>query len=410
MTFRQTLENSLINLFIKSSQVFDDSDNESNNSDSEEELFNAEDDEMILLGLCTLLDSRYLKSRFQNNVAKSQEWWHLIVPKYDDIRFKKIMRMDSQSFQNLITNIEIHSIFQSTGNKQQAPVELQLAIFLRRVGSKDEIFSICSRYGISEGTVYLYCKRVMLAILSLKSSLVIWPTGQTRKMVHSGFKDIGGFSNVIGAIDGTHIILGIAPLKQPEIYWNRKKKYSIQCQGIVDYRGIFIDYEIGWPGSVHDAKVYRNSFFYQNVSTLIKGWDYLLGDSAYPLSNFLIKPFTNTQNNLQTQFNITLSLHRIVVENAFGRLKNRFGCLKELNVRKISTAVCLTECCIILHNFLETNNDNWEIDDDDSDDNNSNNSDDSDYDDDNYVDNLNENSLKRAGKIKRDQIINQLFI
>jgi len=73
MTCRQTIENSLINLFIKSNQVFDDSDNESNNSDSEEELFNAEDDEMILLGLCTLLDSRYLESRFQSNVAKSQE-------------------------------------------------------------------------------------------------------------------------------------------------------------------------------------------------------------------------------------------------------------------------------------------------------------------------------------------------
>ncbi|CAI2171053.1 3234_t:CDS:2 [Funneliformis geosporum] len=204
------------------------SDNESNNSDSEEELLNAEDDEIILLGLCTLLDSRYLESRFRSDIAKSQEC--------------------------LINNIEIHTVFQSTGNKQQAPVELQLAIFLRRVGSKDDIFSICSRYGISEGTVYLYCKRIMLAILSLKSSLVVWPTGQIRKMVHSGFKDIGGFNNVIGTIDGTHIILGIAPLKQPEIYWNRKKKYSIQCQGIVDYRGIFIDYEIGWPGLVHDAK------------------------------------------------------------------------------------------------------------------------------------------------------------
>jgi hypothetical protein len=408
MTYRQTIENSLISLFIKSSQVFEDSDNESNNSDSEEELLNAEEDEMILFGLCTLLDSRYLESRFQNNIAKSQEWWHSIVPRYDDIRFKKIMRMDSQSFQNLITNIETHAIFQPTGNKPQASVELQLAIFLRRVGSKDEVFSVCSRYGISEGTVYLYCKRVMLAILSLKSSLVIWPTGQTRKMIHSGFKDIGGFNNVIGAIDGTHIILGIAPLKQPEIYWNRKKKYSIQCQGIVDYRGIFIDYEIGWPGSVHDAKVYRNSFFYQNFSTLIKGWDYLLGDSAYPLSNFLIKPFTNTQNNLQIQFNVTHSLHRVVVENAFSRLKNRFCCLKELNVKKISTAVCLTECCIILHNFLEINNDNWEIDEEDSED-----SDDSDDDNDsnnNDEDNLNENSLKRAGEIKRDQIINQLFI
>ena len=138
----------------------------------------------------------------------------------------------------------------------------------------------------------------------------------------------------------------------------------------------------------------------------------LLDSIIYPLSNFLIKPFINTQNNLQIQFNITHSSHRVVVENAFGRLKNRFGCLKELNVRKISTAVCLTECCIILHNFLETNNDNWEIDDDDSDDNdNGNSSDDGDYDnDDNYVNNLNENSLKRAGEMKRDQIINQLFI
>ena len=220
-------------------------------------------------------------------------------------------------------------------------------------------------------------------------------------MVHLGFSKIGGFNNVIGAIDGTHIILENAPLKQSEIYWNRKKKYSIQCQAIVDYCGIFIDYEIGWPGSVHDAKVYRNSFFYQNVSTLIEGWDYLLGDSAYPLSSFLIKPFNNPENNLQTQFNIAHSLHRVVVENTFGRFKNRFSSLKGLNVKKISNAVQLTECCIILYNFLETNNDNWdeldELDDDDDNDN----------DESNDLSNLNENTLKRAGEIKRNQIMNQ---
>ncbi|GET01712.1 putative nuclease HARBI1 [Rhizophagus clarus] len=76
-------------------------------------------------------------------------------------------------------------------------------------------------------------------------------------MVHLGFNNIGEFNNVIGAIDGIHIIiLGTALLKQSEIYWNYKKKYSIQCQGIVDHRGIFTDYEIGWPESVHDTKVY----------------------------------------------------------------------------------------------------------------------------------------------------------
>ena len=90
--------------------------------------------------------------------------------------------------------------------------------------------------------------------------------------------------------------------------------------------------------SDHMIAVYWNSFFYQNVSILINGWDYLLGDSAYPLFNFLIKPFINTQNDLQIQFNIIHSLHRVVVKNAFGRLKNRFGCLKELNVKKILLA------------------------------------------------------------------------
>jgi hypothetical protein len=33
--------------------------------------------------------------------------------------------------------------------------------------------------------------------------------------------------DVIGAIDGNHIVLANAPLKQPETYWNRKKRYSI---------------------------------------------------------------------------------------------------------------------------------------------------------------------------------------
>jgi hypothetical protein len=110
--------------------------------------------------------------------------------------------------------------------------------------------------------------------------------------------------------------------------------------------------------SDYDAKVYQNSYFYQNFNTLIKGWDYLLGDSAYPLSSFLIKLFNNSETDLQTQFNISHSLHCVVVENAFGKLKNKFSCLKGLSVKKISTIVSLTECCIILYNFLESNNDN----------------------------------------------------
>jgi hypothetical protein len=254
--------------------------------------------------------------------------------------------------------------------------------------------------------VYLYCKRVIIAILSLKRILVKWPTGENKQNTLEGFKNIGGMENVIGAIDGSHVVLANAPLKQPETYWNRKKRYSIQLQGIVDYRGIFIDYEIGWPGSVHDAKVYKNSYFYHNVSKIIKGEEYLLGDSAYPISTFLIKPFVNSQIPSQIRFNVIHSLHRVVVENAFGRLKNRFIALKELNTRKVSTAVKFTECAIILHNFLELNNDNIEElyeeeeeEDDDDDDGN----------DSEEEINRNEIVLKREGERKREQLMNQII-
>ncbi|CAG8655001.1 10550_t:CDS:2, partial [Rhizophagus irregularis] len=176
--------------------------------DSSEE----EEDDLVMLGLTSLLGIRYLEQR-SYHVAKSKDWYNYILPKYEDCRFKKIIRMNSINFQKLVSLLITHPIFQN-----------------------NNIFGLCSRFGIAKGTVYLYCKRVMIAIFSLKKTLVKWPTGEAKQNIHEGFKNIGEMEDVIGAIDGSHIVLANAPLKQPETYWNRKKKYSIQLQGIVDYR------------------------------------------------------------------------------------------------------------------------------------------------------------------------------
>ena len=126
------------------------------------------------------------------------------------------------------------------------------------------------------------------------------------------------------------------------------------------------------------------------------------------MSTFLIKPFTNPQISSQIQFNIIHSSYKIVVKNAFSKLKNRFIVLKGLKTRKISFAVRLTKYAIILHNFLKLNNDNLEDlydknDDGNSDDNGDDNGDDdSDSDDNESIINQNEIAIRREGEKKRE--------
>ena len=60
----------------------------------------------------------------------------------------------------------------------------------------------------------------------------------------------------MGAIDGSHVPI-IRPQESASDYYNRKGFYSIIMQGVVDFRGRFMDVYIGWPGKVHDASVLK---------------------------------------------------------------------------------------------------------------------------------------------------------
>ena len=110
---------------------------------------------------------------------------------------------------------------------------------------------------------------------------------------------------MVGPIDGTHI-----PILKPDCrssdYYNRKGYYSILMQAVVDSKGMFVDVNIGWPGKVHNARVLVNSTFYQkpNTGTLLPDWKrtiggvtvplIILGDPAYPLFPWMVKPYPDT--------------------------------------------------------------------------------------------------------------------
>jgi len=178
------------------------------------------------------------------------------------------------------------------------------------------------------------------------------PSGNEKTTVAKEFEKGSLLPGVIGAIDGSFIQIP-APGDDQESYFNRKKYHSIILQGVCGPDMSFLDCNIGWPGSVHDSRVLKNSKIFQRSSTLFNPHFYLIGDAAYPIRSWLMAPFKNTGKltEAQVKFNNTLSKMRVVVEQAFALLKGRFRRLKCLELRdpiKLNQTVFM---CCILHNI-----------------------------------------------------------
>ena len=131
-----------------------------------------------------------------------------------------------------------------------------------------------------------------------------------------------------------------------------------------------------WPGSVNDARVLRNSTLFERFQN---GWKpfpnaVILGDSAYPLKDWLIPPLISPTTRAEQRFNVAHKSTRRVIENAFGVLKERFSCLYSLRVQPEFACEIFKTCCT-LHNITLINDDDVtinveEMEDDDIDPNN----------------------------------------
>ena len=67
-------------------------------------------------------------------------------------------------------------------------------------------------------------------------------------------------------------------------------------QAVCDHRLKIIDVFIGYPVSVHDSSVFRNSPLSESLEEKC-GLYYLLADSGYPLLPNLLTPYKNEKNN-----------------------------------------------------------------------------------------------------------------
>lgn len=123
---------------------------------------------------------------------------------------------------------------------------------------------------------------------------------------------------------------------------------------------MILDIVARWPGSSHDAHIWNTCNLKRKlVDQRDQTSYYLIGDSAYPLEPWMLKPYADPQTQQETLFNEKLRTVRNSIERCNGVLKGRFRCLHESGGSLIYTPdkVCnIVMACAVLHNICITYN------------------------------------------------------
>nr|CAI5863627.1 unnamed protein product [Callosobruchus analis] len=112
--------------------------------------------------------------------------------------------------------------------------------------------------------------------------------------------------------------------------------------------------DVGCNGRVSDGGVFYNCALYQELENGVLPENHVLvGDNAFPLKEYLLKPFPGNQlTSKQKIFNYRLSRARRIVENGFGILAARFRVFEKPMPYSPEKVVKIVKACCVLHNWL----------------------------------------------------------
>lgn len=326
-----------------------------------------EEIDSLLLLKFGILSTRYLYPICR--IPKSTSFRELVMrlPAQD---FKQVLRMNKETFNYVLSLIQNHTVFQNNSNRKQACVELQLTVTLERLGTNGNgasVGRIARGQGIGNGTVTLYSSRVIKALNSLTDQFIKWPGAIERRKIATRIHEKHGIPGCVGVVDGTHILLSQRPGLDGETYFTRKHRYAINVQIVCDDQKRIRMFQTGWPGSVFDWTCFSQSNLAKNPFEFFSQWEYLLGDTAYVLSNWMLIPYKGAEFVLpgNEAFNTIISGARVVIEHVNGILKGRWASLSGIRTQINSKNDCKKvndwiRSIFTLHNIMIARRDGWD--------------------------------------------------
>ena len=290
----------------------------------------------------------------------------------DESSFRNFTRMDPETFYSILARIAPHITKQDTFWREAISPDHRLAVTLRYYASGDCYQSMHFNWYMSANTIGKIVREVTEAIIEefAAEQLNCPTTTEGWRAVADKFASRWNYHHCLGALDGKHVAIKKPP-NSGSLNFNYKHFFSIVLMAMVDadYRFLWID--VGAAGSNSDAQIWNDCELKELMEEDALGVPpdeplpgdnvplpyFIVGDDAFGLRTFLMKPYGRTRRNLtkaERIFNYRTSRARRIVENAFGILCNRWGCMGTTMRQRPETIRAIVIACCILHNMLRS--------------------------------------------------------
>jgi hypothetical protein len=135
------------------------------------------------------------------------------------------------------------------------------------LATKETFREVGDRFGVSRGHAYRILNKFTKQLSGHVNRFIKWPSREDMFDGANNFNAVHAntsFPGVVGCVDGTHI-----QIPQPDVdaasFYCRKGYHSVILQAGCTSKLYFTDIYVGWPGSVNDARVWRNCPLYQKL-------------------------------------------------------------------------------------------------------------------------------------------------
>lgn len=300
--------------------------------------------------------------RSGTEIALSNSMTRCTVESMTDTEFRKTFRFRRVTYEAIRARIGAHEASHETrGRRPTASLDARLLMTLEYIATGCRLATLNRVYKHPQSSMARWIDGMIETISTVFAYSIAFPSAAELPSLARTFSKRAGLTQCVGAMDGCVVKCTLwgsgGPQGLDTYYCSRKACYGILLHAIVDGHMRFRFVQYGYGASNGDSRVLQSSGLWKAQSSSdpwVPPPYYLVADSAYPMQQWLVRPLTEreAQSNKDYTYNNYVSRTRIVVEQAFGKLKKQWTAIAEphsnVGPAKVSS---LLGAALVLHNL-----------------------------------------------------------